>query len=190
MRVQEQRILVAGPLVGPMTLHRGGWRAGRGGVENTVGASVGRKVGGRQLAGICLVVLIVLGSGAVLMSSGGVGPSIRTEAASYQPGDQVGLQLRNGLRPAGYNLCFAFVSLQGHEAAGWVTVGTDLGPSTGDLIACTGELRPLPPLGRANATVHLPSDLPSGAYRLVHELEIGGDRRAVATDAFTVDVRG
>jgi methionine-rich copper-binding protein CopC len=162
-------------------------------VENADAASAGGRFAGRQLGRICLVVLvvlIVLGSGAALMSSGSVGPSMRTEAASYQPGDQVGVQLRNGLRPAGYNLCFAFVSLQGHDVDGWVTVAADLGPSTGDLIACTAELRPLPPLGGAHATVHLPPELPSGAYRLVYELEISGDRRAVTTDPFTVGVRG
>jgi hypothetical protein len=148
------------------------------------------KVTGRLLAGLCLVVLSVLGVGCGVVSSGGVAPSMRTEATSYQPGDQVDLQLRNGLRPAGSNLCFAFVTLQGHEAAGWVTVAADLGPPTGNMVACTAELGPLPPLGSAQATVHLPSDLPSGEYRLVHELEVSGARRAVATDAFTVSLGG
>jgi hypothetical protein len=159
-------------------------------VEDTGGAVAGRKVAGRQLARIGLIVLTVLGSGAALLSSGSLGPSLRTDAASYQPGDQVGVQLRNGLRPAGYNLCFAFVTLQGHEGDGWVSVAADLAPSTEGLLACTSELRPLPPLGGADATVRLPPDLPSGAYRLVHELEISGDRRAVPTGAFTVDAGG
>jgi hypothetical protein len=152
--------------------------------------AIGRwKITGRRLAWICLVLLAVLASGHALASDSGVGPAMRTEATSFQPGDPVEVQLRNGLRPAGYNLCFAFVTLQGHEAAGWVTVDADLGPPTGDPFVCPGELRPLPPLGRAHATVHLPADLPSGEYRLVHELEIGGDRRAIATDPFTVGVR-
>jgi hypothetical protein len=180
------RILVAGSLVDPMIAPGGGGVSREGGVGSTDGA-IGRwKVTGRQLAGICLVVLSVLGVGYGVVSSDRVGPSMWTEATSYQPGDQVDLQLRNGLRPAGYNLCFAFVTLQGHEAAGWVTVAADLGPPTGDMVACTAELAPLPPLGGAQATVHLPSDLPSGEYRLVHELEVSGARRAVATDAFTV----
>jgi hypothetical protein len=135
-------------------------------------------------------VLGVLGSGHALTSSGGVGPSLRMEATSYQPEDRVGFHLRNGLRPAGHNPCFAFVTLQVHDGDGWVTVTADLGPPTGELVACTGELRPLPPLGRSHSTLHLPSDLPSGEYRLVHVLEIGGDRRAVATDPFTVGMRG
>jgi hypothetical protein len=155
-------------------------------VENSDAAIVRRKVTGGWLVGISLIVVTVFGSGAALVSSGGVGPSLRTEAASYQPGERVEIELRNGLRPAGYNLCFAYVALQGHEAEGWVAVPAALGPSAGDLVACTGELRPLLPLGGAHATVHLPSDLPPGEYRLVHELEIAGDRRAVATDAFTV----
>jgi hypothetical protein len=145
---------------------------------------------GRRLAGIGLLVLAVLGSGVALTSSGGVGPSMRTEESSYQPGDRVEFQLRNGLRPAGYNLCFAFVTLQREATEGWDAIAADLGPATGDLVACRAELRPLPPLGRAAAAVHLPTDLPAGAYRLVHELEIGGDRRAVATDTFTVDAGG
>jgi hypothetical protein len=153
--------------------------------------AIGRwKATGRRLAGLCLVVLSVLGVGCGVVSSGGVGPSMRTEATSYQPGDQVDLQLRNGLRPAGSNLCFAFVTLQGHEAAGWVTVAADLGPSTGHLVACTAELGTLPPLGGAQVTVQLPSDLPPGEYRLVHELEVSGGRRAVATDPFTVGMGG
>jgi hypothetical protein len=160
------------------------------GVESTDVATGRRKVTGRQLAGLCLVLLSVLGLGCGVVSSGGVGPSMRTNATSYLPGDEVDLHLRNGLRPAGANLCFAFVTLQGHEAAGWVTVAADLGPSTGHMVACTAELGPLPPLGGAQTTVRLPSDLPSGEYRLVHELEVSGDRRAVATDPFTVGVGG
>jgi hypothetical protein len=178
--------LICSSLVDPMVAPGAGVDSREGGVANTDVAIVRRKVSGRQLAGLCLVVLSVLGIGYAVASSGGVGPSMRTEATSYQPGDHVDLQLRNGLRPAGYNLCFAFVTLQGHGASGWVTVAADLGPSTGDLVACTGELRPLPPLGGAQATVHLPPDLPTGEYRLVHELEVSGHRRAVATDAFTV----
>jgi hypothetical protein len=179
---------VAASLVGPMAAC--GWVGEEleGLMENADAAVGRRKVAGRPLAGIWLVVLTVLGGGYVV-SSGGAGPSLRTEAVSYQPGDQLEVQLRNGLRPAGYNLCFAFVTLQGHEADRWVSVAADLGPSTGDLVACAAELRPLPPLGRAHATVHLPADLPSGTYRLVHDLEASGDRRAVATDAFTVGVR-
>jgi hypothetical protein len=185
------RILVAGSLVDP-TIAPGGGVDSREGEVGRTDVVIGRwKVTGRQLAGLCLVVLSVLGVGCGVVSSGGVGPSMRTEATSYQPGDQVDLQLRNGLRPAGSNLCFAFVTLQGQGAAGWVTVAADLGPPTGDMVACTAELAPLPPLGRAQATVHLPSDLPSGEYRLVHELEVsGGARRAVATDAFAVGMGG
>jgi hypothetical protein len=180
---------VAASLVGPMAAC--GWVGEEleGLMENADAAVGRRKVAGRPLAGIWLVVLTVLGGGYVV-SSGGAGPSLRTEAVSYQPGDQLEVQLRNGLRPAGYNLCFAFVTLQGQGAAGWVTVAADLGPPTGDMVACTAELAPLPPRGRAQATVHLPSDLPAGEYRLVHELEVRGARRAVATDAFTVGMGG
>jgi hypothetical protein len=157
-------------------------------VEST-DVAIGRwKVAGRRLVGFCLLVLSVVGSGYAAVASGGAGPSLRTEATAYQPGDRVDLELRNGLRPAGYNLCFAFVTLRGHEAARWVTVAADLGPSTGHLVACTGELLPLLPLARVQAAVHLPSDLPAGEYRLVHELEVSGDRRAVTSDPFTVGV--
>jgi hypothetical protein len=158
-------------------------------VENPDAATVPRKVAGRRLAGIGLLVLAVLGSGA-LLTIGSAGPSLRTQASAYEPGDLVDLQLRNGLLPAGYNLCFAFMILQVYEAEGWETVAADLGPPDADLVACTGELRPLPPLGGAQATMHLPSDLPPAEYRVVHELEVRGDRRAVATDAFTVGVGG
>jgi hypothetical protein len=159
-------------------------------VENPDAVTVPRKVAGRQLAGIGLLVLLVLGGGAALLTIGSVGPSLRTQASAYEPGDLVDVQLRNGLLPAGYNLCFAFMTLQVYEPEGWETVTADLGPPDEDLVACTGELRPLPPLGGAQATMHLPSDLPPGEYRVVHELEVRGDRRAVATDAFNLGVGG
>jgi hypothetical protein len=167
------------------------WSAREVGVEHTDPTVTGgrRTVPGRWRAGTVLLALAVLG-GLALSASGGVGPSLRTEEGSYQPGDRVELQLRNGLRPAGYNLCFAFVALQRQGPEGWDTVAAHLGPPTEDLVACRADLRPLWPLGRVSSTVHLPSDLPSGAYRLVHGLEIGGDRRAVATDPFTVDADG
>lgn len=158
-------------------------------MENPDAATVPRKVPSRRLAGIGLLVLAVLGGGAAL-TIGNVGPSLRTQAWAYEPGDLVHLQLRNGLLPAGYNLCFTFLSLQVHEAERWETVAADLGPPDERLVACTGELRPLPLLGGAQATMHLPSDLPTGEYRVLHALEIRGERRAVATDAFTVSVGG
>jgi hypothetical protein len=156
-------------------------------VENPDAATVPGKVAGRRLAAIALLVLTVLGGG-TLLTIGSVGPSLRTQTSAYEPGDLVDVQLRNGLLPAGYNLCFPFVMLQVYEAEGWETVAADLGPPDEDLVACTGELRPLPPLGGAQTTIHLPSDLPPGEYRVFHELEVRGDRRAVATDSFTVGV--
>jgi hypothetical protein len=87
-------------------------------VENPDAATVPRKVAGRRLAGIGLFVLAVLGSDA-LLTIGSVGPSLRTQASAYEPGDLVDLQLRNGLLPAGYNLCFAFMIVQVYEAEGW-----------------------------------------------------------------------
>jgi hypothetical protein len=157
-------------------------------VKNPGATTFSRKVAGRRRARIGVLVLTVLGSG-VLLTTGNIGPSLRTEASAYEPGDLVDLQLRNGPLPAGYNLCFAFMTLQVHEAEGWETLAANLGPPE-ELVACTGELRPLPPLGGAQATVHLPSDLPHGDYRVVHALEVRGDRRAVATNAFTVGAGG
>jgi hypothetical protein len=147
------------------------------------------RLGGRQLVGVWLVVLPLLVGSFALMLGGGIGPRMRTDAGSYQPGDRVDVQLRNGLRPAGYNLCFAFAGLQRHETQGWIAVPGDLSPPVGDdLVACTAEMRTLPPLWGHQAAANLPSDLPEGEYRLVHELEVGGERRAVASDPFTVGV--
>jgi hypothetical protein len=145
---------------------------------------VRRTLSGRRLAGACLVVASMLGGYALV--TGDIGPAIRTDAASYQPGDRVDVRLRNGPRPAGYNLCFAFAVLQRQGAEGWAPVPAYLGPAAEGVVACTAEMRTLRPLGGREAAVHLPSDLPDGQYRLVHEVEIGGESRALATDPFTV----
>lgn len=61
---------------------------------------------------------------------------------------------------------------RGKLPTGDLVVRSLVGPSDRDLVACTGELRPLPPLGGAHATVHLPAGLSPGEYRVVHELEV------------------
>lgn len=59
----------------------------------------------------------------------------------------------------------------------------------GELTLCTLEQRILPPRRTAPGAIRLPADLPSGTYRLVHEVEVGGARREVSTSPFDVGPR-
>jgi hypothetical protein len=134
-------------------------------------------------AGLAVAAIAVLVGGYGFASTGGIQPALRTDSSSYLPGDVVGVQLRAGIRSTGYNLCFSFATLERFDPAGWGPVDVGLGRGL-----CTAQQLILPTLQGAEGSVHLPRDLPPGAYRLAYEVEVGGERRRVATDRFTVAI--
>jgi hypothetical protein len=122
----------------------------------------------------------------------GPGIALSADKPSYSPGQQVKVTLTNTTQDgAGYNLCFAFLELQRQSGDNWETVrGADLSPPGSEVIACTTELRFLPPDQTVSGPAHLPADLPNGTYRLTHEVEVGNEigenRQEIATEGFTV----
>ncbi|MGH2554367.1 MAG: hypothetical protein ACRDHO_01430 [Actinomycetota bacterium] len=137
-------------------------------------------------AGVVIAGVAVLIGGYAFVSSGGFQPALRTDSSSYLPGDVVGVRLKAGILPVGYNLCFAFATLERLDGDGWDPVGVYLSPQDGEAWYCTTEGLTLPPLLSAKDVVYLPSDLPSGGYRLAYEVEVDGEPRKVATRGFVV----
>jgi hypothetical protein len=136
------------------------------------------------IAGVVLATVAAVTLVQTVVASGGLAPALRTDESTYQPGEQVEVQLRAGLQTVGYNLCFAFATLEQRDDAGWVPTGAHLGPPSDDLVACTSELRGLAPLFGAEGAVHLPPDLAPGDYRLTYDLEFA--RGPVTSRPFTV----
>lgn len=134
-------------------------------------------------AGLAMSGIALLTGGYALVSSGGVQAALRADSSSYRPGAAVEVQLKAGLRSVGYNLCFAFATLEGVDGDGAEALDVNLGPPG---TACTGEMWGLPPLFGATGAAYLPRDLRSGEYRLSYEIEVGGERRAVTTSPFSV----
>jgi hypothetical protein len=113
------------------------------------------------------------------------GISLRTNAQRYAPSDQPQVTLENHSQDqVGYNICFAFLKLERREAGTWQAFSANLGP--GGNVVCTAELRLLQPGANASGRVYLPADLPSGTYRLTHDVEINGKRQKAATGGFEV----
>lgn len=110
------------------------------------------------------------------------------DRASYSPGQELKVTLNNDSPgEVGYNLCFAFLKLQWMFGNGWETVaGAYLGPPSKETTDCTSDLRLLGAGQSAGGSAHLPDDLAEGTYRLTHDVEVGNDRREIATDGFTV----
>lgn len=147
--------------------------------------------GAPRRVGLALAGLAAVVGAWAFVSAGGVQPALRTGGAAYQPGDEVQVQIKAGLRAVGYNLCSDFVHLQQRVGDNWEPGRRSLGPPPEDGVmwACTAELRILPPLLGATGAIHLPPDLEQGTYRLVTDAEVAGERRPVATNAFVVAAR-
>lgn len=101
----------------------------------------------------------------LLAGCGDVEVSLSTDAATYQPGDTVQLLLRNqGIQEVGYNLCFA--RLERQEGGAWVHT-----PHLGEGEACPAIQESLRGGARADGTLRLPTELPAGEYRVVHDVD-------------------
>jgi hypothetical protein len=137
-------------------------------------------------AGVALTAVAVLIGAYAIASSGGIQPALRTESKAYLPGNEVGVRLKAGIQGVGYNLCFAFATLERLDGNVWRPLEANLGPHDSVLVACTSELRLLPSLFGAQGTVYLPDGLRSGEYRLIYQPAVGGEQRRVATGPFTV----
>ena len=119
----------------------------------------------------------------LIESSGDV--SFTTTTTSYQGGAIVEVRLVNGSdSEVGYNICFAFLSLERYEGGGWSDTKKNLGPD--EMTACTNELRIMQNGGSDIGKAYLPRDLAPGTYRLVHDAELDGERTTLATNSFTV----
>lgn len=134
-------------------------------------------------AGLAMAGVAVLTGVYAFVSSGGVHPALRTDAASYAPGDVVGLRLKAGIRPVGFNLCFT--TLERRVGEGWEHIPRYPADDDGTITACTAEMRVMPPLLASTYDLELPPDLVTGAYRLVSEVDVGDEPRRVTTSPFT-----
>lgn len=111
--------------------------------------------------------------------------SFQTEADLYRPGDEVEVLLSNGSDQAvGYNICFAFLSLEQRREDVWERIPVELGPEPN--AACTAQLNGLAPGESAESTAYLPADLAAGTYRLTADIEVDRVRQPVETNPFDV----
>lgn len=110
--------------------------------------------------------------------------SLRTDAASYRPGDKAIVTLSNGSQGrVGYNLCFAFLSLERNDGGTWKAAQAQLGPPN---MGCTTELRLLRPGGTDSSEITIPAGLAAGNYRVTHNIEVAGSQVRVFSEAFAV----
>ncbi|WP_375758419.1 immunoglobulin-like domain-containing protein [Corallococcus exercitus] len=101
----------------------------------------------------------------LLMACGEVEVSLTTDATAYLPGDTVQLVLQNeGTREVGYNLCS--VRVERREDSGWLHT-----PHLGENEACPAVLHTLKIGAQDQGTLTLPSELQSGEYRIVSDVD-------------------
>lgn len=115
------------------------------------------------------------------------GPYLSASSDSYAPGDQVTVEIRNGgAVDVGYNICYAFLTLERQVADAWEQLQVGLGPEP--QAPCTTQLDLLAPGARDEATAYLPHDLGPGTYRIATGVEIGPELAVLETEPF--EVRG
>ncbi|WP_147444124.1 MULTISPECIES: immunoglobulin-like domain-containing protein [Corallococcus] len=127
----------------------------------------------------------------MLVACGEVAVSLTTDATEYQPGDTVQLVLQNeGTRKVGYNLCT--VRMERQEDSGWVYT-----PHLGENEACQLMQHTLKGGAQAQGTLLLPAALPTGEYRIVHDVDTlrtdsqgQTDREPVTSNTFHVGEEG
>ena len=101
----------------------------------------------------------------LMVACGEVEVSLFTEATEYRPGDTVELELQNqGTREVGYNLCA--VRLERQDDAAWTPT-----PHRDENEYCQAILHTLEGGAKAQGTLRLPSELRSGEYRIVHDVD-------------------
>ena len=129
-----------------------------------------------------LVTLVLLAVGLAFAATPGLEPRLRTDSQIYSAGDTVKIELKAGPRTVGYNLCFAYLTLQRQSDFDWEDAPMRSHRNT----ACLSIQNLLQPFRRASGTLSLRPDLAPGLYRITHEIEVDGDRYLVASNTFTV----